>query len=400
MELSKIALSVSPSPTLVIDTKAKAMKANGIDVIGFGAGEPDFDTPDNIKLAAINAINTGKTKYTPASGIPELKKAVVNKFKNDNDIDYDISNIVISNGAKHSLSNAFHAICNDSDEVIIPAPCWVSFPEFAKLSGAIPVFLYTKEENNFKFNIGELEALVTSKTKAILINSPCNPTGMVYPDDLLIEIADLAIKKDLFIISDEIYENLTYDGTVHTSIVTLCPEVKDRTIVINGVSKTYAMTGWRIGYSAANREITKIMVNIQSHCTSNPNTIAQYAALEALQGPKDAVSEMKVHFLKRRDHMVKKINEIPLLSCTKPSGAFYVMVNISRTKNKKYKDGTIINSSDRFAELLLKDQNVAVVSGIGFETDDHIRLSYATSMENIEIGLKRINEFISNIKKG
>ncbi len=395
MEYSKKALSISPSPTLAIDSKAKAMKAQGIDVIGFGAGEPDFDTPENIKAAAIKAIKDGKTKYTPASGIPELKKAICKKFKQENDIDYDVSNIVVSNGAKHSLLNAFSSVCNPGDEVIIPAPYWVSNPEFAKLSDATPVFLYTKESDGFAFDIDTLKRHVTSKTKAILINSPSNPTGMIYPDELLLSIAELAIEKDLMIISDEIYESLTYDGTSHKSIVTLCPEVKERTIIVNGVSKTYAMTGWRIGYTAASAQVTKIMSNIQSHGTSNPNTIAQYAALEAIEGPKDTVEEMRKHFEQRRNYMVNTINDIPLLSCLKPSGAFYVMMNISKTKGLTYDNRVIVDSSDKFAELLLEDLKVAVVPGSGFGTDDHVRLSYAVSIENIKTGLARIAEFVS-----
>ena len=398
MELSKIALSVSPSPTLAIDSKAKAMKAQGIDVIGFGAGEPDYDTPDNIKEAAVKAISEGKTKYTPASGIPELKKAVIKKFMDDNSIEYEQNNIVISNGAKHSLMNSFYAICNPGDEVVIPAPYWVSYPEFAKLAGAVPVFLYTKESEGFEFDIDTLKKHLTKKTKAISINSPSNPTGMIYSDELLTQIAQLAIERDLIIISDEIYESLTYDGIKHNSIVTLVPEVKDRTIIINGVSKTYAMTGWRIGYSATSAKITSIMSNIQSHGSSNPNTIAQYAAVEAITGPKDNVETMRQNFSLRRDYMVKTINDTPFLSCVKPLGAFYVMMNISQTKGKTYDNKVVIDSSDKFSELLLGDYNTAVVPGSGFGTDDHVRLSYATSMENIKKGLLRIAEFTAKIK--
>jgi aspartate aminotransferase len=398
MELSRMALSISSSPTLAIDAKAKAMKAEGIDVIGFGAGEPDFDTPENIKEAAIKAIIDGKTKYTPASGIPALKKAVVKKFRDENGIDYEESNIVISNGAKHSLFNTFMAVCNPGDEVIIPSPFWVSYPEFAKLCGAVPVFLRTEEKNGFGFRIDDLEKLLTNKTKAILINSPSNPTGMIYSDGLLTDIAGMAQERDLILISDEIYESLTYDGIVHKSIVTLCPEVKDRTIIINGVSKTYAMTGWRIGYSASSKKIAGVMGNIQSHGTSNPNTIAQYAALEALNGPKDLVTVMKTNFIKRRDHMVKAINDIPHLSCLKPEGAFYVMVNISKVKGLTYPCGNVIDSSDKFAETLLRDSNVAVVPGSGFGSDDHIRLSYATSLDDIVKGIDRLRNFVSKLK--
>jgi len=398
MRLSEKALSISASPTLMIDSKAKAMKAQGIDVIGFGAGEPDFDTPDNIKEAAIKAIKEGKTKYTPASGIPELKKAVVKKFRDDNDIDYDISSIVISNGAKHALLNAFSAICNPGDEVIIPAPYWVSNPEFAKLSGAVPVFLYTFEKDRFEFDTDTLKRHLSIKTKAVLLNSPNNPTGMIYSDELLKAIAKLAMERDLVIISDEIYESLTYDGIKHNSIVSLCPEVRDRTIIINGVSKTYAMTGWRIGYTASNQDIAKIISNIQSHATSNPNTIAQYAALEALTGPQDTVAEMKIHFERRRDLMSVTINDLPMLSCIRPMGAFYVLMNISQIKGLTYDKRVIVNTSDRFAELLLDDFKVAVVPGSGFGTDDHVRLSYAVSDDNIREGLSRIGEFVSKFR--
>lgn len=393
MELSKKALSVNPSSTLAISAKAKAMKASGRDVIGFGAGEPDFDTPINIKKAAILAIENGFTKYTPASGIPELKKVICDKFKKDNNLDYTNENIIVSNGAKHSLLNAFQAICNPGDEVIIPAPFWVSYPEMVKMCDGIPVILQTSEQSDFKFTIDDLEKLITNKTKAIVINSPCNPTGMIYDEQLLSKVADLAISKGIYIVSDEIYEKLIYDGYTHKSIASFNNHIKDLTIIINGVSKTYSMTGWRIGYAASNKKITKIMANWQSHASSNPNSIAQMAAIEAIEGPQDTVSVMSKEFSIRRDYMVKKINSIEGISCIKPKGAFYVMMNISKIIGKEICN-VVIDGSDTFANILLDNSNVAVVPGSGFSTDIHVRLSYATSMNNIKKGLERIEDFL------
>ncbi len=394
MELSKKALSISPSSTLAIDAKAKKMKADGIDVIGFGAGEPDFDTPAHIKEAAIKAINDGFTKYTPASGTLELKQAIVRKLKRDNGLEYAPANIVISNGAKHSLVNAFQAICNPGDEVIIPAPFWVSYPEMVKLADGVPVVINTTEEDGFKFTIKQIENAVTNKTRAIVINSPSNPTGMIYSKELLMEVAELAVQKGIYIISDEIYENLIYDGFKHVSIASFNEKIKDLTIVVNGVAKTYAMTGWRIGYTASNAKIAEIMGNMQSHATSNPNSIAQKAAQAAIDGPQDEVKVMVDEFIKRRDYMVEKINSIPGLSCLKPNGAFYVMMNISKIIGKEL-HGTKINGSDDFANLLLEKANVALVPGSGFATDIHVRLSYATSLKNITEGLNRIEKFLN-----
>ncbi len=394
MKLSTKALSISPSSTLAIDAKAKKMKADGIDVIGFGAGEPDFDTPKHIKEAAIKAINDGFTKYTPASGTLELKQAVCKKFEKDNGLIYTPSNIVISNGAKHSLVNAFQAICNVGDEVIIPAPYWVSYPEMVKLADGVPVILNTTEESGFKFTIDQLEAAITPKTKAIVINSPSNPTGMVYSKEELQAIADLAVKKEIYVVSDEIYEKLIYDGYQHVSIASFNDKIKDLTIVVNGVAKSYSMTGWRIGYTASNAKIAEIMGNVQSHATSNPNSIAQKAAEAALNGPQDEVAMMVQEFIKRRDYMVEKINSIPGLSCIKPNGAFYVMMNISKLIGKELY-GVKINGSNDFANILLEKANVALVPGSGFGTDIHVRLSYATSIKNITEGLNRIEKFLN-----
>lgn len=395
MELSAKYKSVSPSSTLAIDSKYKAMKKAGEDVVGFGAGEPDFDTPQHIKDAAIQAISDGATKYTPASGTIELKKAVCRKFKEDNGLDYDIDNIVVSNGAKHSLMNALGAVINPGDEVIFSAPYWVSYKEMVKISDGVPVIINTREEDNFKFTAAELEEAITPKTKAVILNTPSNPTGMVYRKEELEKIAEVIIKHDLYVISDEIYEELIYDMERPDSIATI-EGMKDRTIVVNGVSKTYAMTGWRIGYTAASREITKLMANVQSHYTSNPNSIAQAATIAALSGPKDSVYEMKKAFNERRLYMVERMNGIDGVSCLKPEGAFYVMMNISKLKGKTYK-GKEIKTSDDFAEVFLEEELVAVVPCSGFGNDDFVRWSYATSMENIKKGLDRLEKFISEL---
>ncbi|EOC99772.1 pyridoxal phosphate-dependent aminotransferase [Caldisalinibacter kiritimatiensis] len=391
--LSKKGLEITPSATLEITAKAKEMKKQGIDVIGFGAGEPDFNTPINIQQKAIKAINDGNTRYTSASGIIELKKAICEKFKSDNNLVYNENNIIVSNGAKHSLYNALNAILNPGDEVIIPVPYWVSYPELVKIADGTPVLVETKEENDFKYTIEDLEKSYNKNTKAIILNSPSNPTGTVYTKEELEMIADWAVKNDIFIISDEIYEKLIYDGYEHVSIASISDKVKDLTIVINGMSKAYAMTGWRIGYAAANEEIIKVMNNIQAHTTSNPNTISQYASVEGLTGDQSIISEMKKHFIDRRNYMVDKINSIKGLYCKKPKGAFYVMANISQLKGKVVK-GVEINTSIDFCNLLLDKGNVAVVPGAAFGSDNYIRLSYATSIENIKEGLTRIENVI------
>ena len=393
MNLSRKGLSISPSATLAIDSKAKKLKAEGIDVVGFGAGEPDFDTPVHIKQAAIAAIEAGFTKYTPASGTMTLKEAICAKFKKDNGLDYAPANIVISNVAKHSLVNVFQAICNPGDEVIIPAPFWVSYPEMVKLADGVPVIVYTTEEQGFKFTVDQIRQAVTAKTKAIILNSPSNPTGMVYTREELAELADLAVEKGFYVVSDEIYEKLIYDGKTHVSIASINEKIKAQTIIVNGVSKTYAMTGWRIGYTASTPEIAKIMSNVQSHATSNPNSIAQKAAEAAISGPQDMVATMVAAFASRRDYMVKRINSMPGLSCVNPNGAFYVMMNISQLMGKELA-GLKIQSSDDFANVLLEKANVALVPGSGFGIDTHVRLSYATSQENITKGLDRIEQFL------
>ena len=393
--ISVKAASISPSATLAIDAKAKAMKAQGFDIVGFGAGEPDFDTPMHIKKAAIEAIERGATKYTPASGTAELKKAVVNKFKRENSLDYKPENIVVSNGAKHSLVNTFMAICNPGDEVIIPAPYWVSYPEMVKIADGVPVILHTKEENNFKFTCEELRKAITDKTKAIVLNSPSNPTGMIYTKDELEQIAAIAVEKNIYVVSDEIYEHLIYNGK-HISIASFNDKIKDLTIIVNGVSKTYAMTGWRIGYTASNASIAKIMSNIQSHATSNPNSIAQCAAVAALEGPTEEIEMMRKAFEERRNYMVERMNRIKGVSAKMPDGAFYVMMNILEIKGKKIGD-IVIKTSDDFAHAFLEKENVAVVPGSGFGADDFVRWSYATSMDNIKKGLDRLESFLAEI---
>ncbi len=397
MELSKKFTSISPSPTLAIDAKFKQMKADGMNVVGFGAGEPDFDTPQHIKDAAIKAINDGLTKYTPASGILPLKKAVCDKLKKDNNLEYEPSQIVISNGAKHSLMNVFGAILNPGEEVIIPAPYWVSYSEMVKLNDGKPVILYAGEEDGFKISAKRIEENITDKTKAIIINSPSNPTGMIYTEEELRSIAAVCLKHNIFIVSDEIYEYLIYDGKKHFSIAQISDEVKDITIIINGVSKTYAMTGWRIGYTASNEKIAKAMSNVQSHATSNPNSIAQYAALAALTGPKDELEKMIAEFSKRRDYMCERIEKIDGVSSLKPNGAFYVMMNISKLFGKQI-NGKTINTADDFADAFLENKLVAVVPGTGFEAKDFVRWSYATSLENIKEGLDRLESFLKELK--
>ena len=388
--------AISASITLEITAKAKKMKADGGNIISFGAGEPDFNTPMHIRTAAIKALESGKTGYTAAAGMPELKQAICDKLKKENNLEYAPADIVVSNGAKHSLYNAFQAILNPGDEVIISVPFWVSYPELVKLADGVPVLVETKEDEGFKYNMNTLRAAITDKTKAILINSPNNPTGTVYTKKELQELAELAVEKNIFIISDEIYEKLIYDGE-HVSIATMGDAIKDLTIVVNGMSKGYAMTGWRIGYTASNKSIAEIMTNIQSHATSNPNTIAQYASIAGLTGGDDSILEMVEAFNERKDFMVTRVNTMANLTCRKPEGAFYVMVNISKVMGKEY-NGKKINGSMDVASFILEGEKVAVIPGIAFGSDNYIRLSYATSMENIKEGLNRIEKFSMELK--
>ena len=390
--LSKKGLNIAPSVTLSITAKAKEMKDAGVDVISFGAGEPDFDTPKNIQDEGVRAIREGLTRYTPASGILGLKKAIVKKFKEDNNLDYGTENIIISSGAKHSIYNALMAITNPGDEIIVATPYWVSYPEMIKIAGGKPVYIETEEKNNFKFTIKDLDRVLTDNTKGLILNTPSNPTGAIYSEKELKKIAEWAYKNDVFIISDEIYEELVYDGE-HVSIATVAGKAKDNIIVINGMSKAYAMTGWRIGYAAAREDIVKIMSNIQSHTTSNPCSISQYASVEALEGDQDSLDVMKKEFQKRRDYMAEKINSIDKLSCNKPNGAFYIMVNIEKILGTKINGHDIVDSVG-FAKFLLEEAKIAVIPGAGFGSDNYIRLSYATSMKNIEEGLERLENIL------
>ncbi|NLJ90344.1 MAG: pyridoxal phosphate-dependent aminotransferase [Clostridiales bacterium] len=396
LELSKKAQNVKPSSTLAITAKAKELKGMGIDVVGFGAGEPDFNTPDNINDAAIEAIKSGFTKYTPASGTLDLKKAVCKKFKEFNNVNYNENQIVISNGGKHSLTNIFQAIINPGDEVIIPTPYWLSYPEIVKLAGGTPIFVETTKENDFKITPDQLAAACNDNTKAFILNSPSNPTGVVYDREELEAIAKVIVEKDIYVVSDEMYEYLTYDGAEHVSIASLNDEIYKRTITCSGVSKSYAMTGWRIGYTGSSVEIAKYMSSIQSHQTSNPNSIAQVAATEAINGPQDAIVTMREEFDKRRKYILDRVNNIPYLEVTKPQGAFYIFVDCSKALERSYK-GEKIETTSKLAEILINDYNVAVVPCQDFGSPNYIRLSYATSIQDIEKGMDRIQKFIETL---
>ncbi|MDU4884630.1 pyridoxal phosphate-dependent aminotransferase [uncultured Clostridium sp.] len=397
MELSRKAQRIEASVTLAITAKAKEMKEKGIDVISFGAGEPDFNTPENIINAAIKAMQEGNTKYTNVNGILPLREAICKKFKEDNGLIYKPSQIVVSTGAKQSLANVFLAILNPGDEVIVPNPYWVSYPELIRLADGKAVFVESDETSYYKFTKENLEKAVTEKTKAIILNTPNNPTGTIYNKEELIEIAEFAKKYDLIIVSDEMYEKLIYDGESHVSIASVSHDAYERTIVINGLSKSYAMTGWRLGYCGATEKIAKLMTNIQSHMTSNVCSITQYAAVEALNGPQDKVKEMIFEFERRRNYMAKTLEEMNNLSIIKPQGAFYIMINIDECLGKEI-NGEKINDSMDFSAKLLENEKVAVIPGKAFGLDNYVRVSYATSMELIEKGLERINKFVNKLK--
>ena len=392
MNLSKKAKDIAPSITLEITAKAKSLKESGVDVISFGAGEPDFNTPKNIIDAAYKAMLDGKTKYTQTSGILELREAICKKFKEDNSLEYKVDQILVSTGAKQSLANVFLAILNPEDEVMMATPYWVSYPELIKLADGKPVFLNTSKDNGYKLNIAELEKALTSKSKAFIINSPNNPTGTIYTKEELYDLANFAEENNLIIISDEIYEKLIYDNERHISIASLSSYAYKNTIVINGFSKSSAMTGWRIGYAAANKEIIKLMTGIQSHTTSNTCSVTQYAALEALNGPKDELLKMVKAFEERKNFMVKLLKGLKDIDIIEPKGAFYVMVDITKYLNDDIKD------SLEFSKELLEKEKVAVIPGIGFGLEGYIRLSYAISKEQIEEGIERIKNFLNIIK--
>ncbi len=394
--LSERSLKIKPSPTLAVDSKAKALRAEGVDVINFGVGEPDFDTPENIKEAAIKAIRDGFTKYTPVGGIDKLKDAIIDKFIRDNNIQYTREQIIVSCGAKHSLYNIAQALYGPGDEVIIPTPYWVSYPDQVLLNDATPVFARTEERDGFILGAEKLESVITERTKALILNSPSNPTGLTYDRRSLEKIAEVCLRHDIYIISDEIYEKLVYDGVTHVSIASIDKEIKEKTIVVNGLSKSHAMTGWRIGFAAGPEKIIKAMTKIQSQSTSNPNSIAQMAAIEALRGPQDSVERMRKEFDRRRTFMVTALNSIEGVSCLVPNGAFYAFPNISSFMGKSCGDRKITNSSD-LALYLLEEASVALVPGEAFGEPDNIRLSYATSMENIEKGINRIRSALSRL---
>ena len=397
MNLSKKANSISPSITLEITGKANELKAQGVNVMSFAAGEPDFNTPRNIIEAAIKAMDDGYTKYTKTSGIVELRKAICKKLHQENNLNYSEEQIVVSTGAKQCLANTFLAILNKGDEVILQNPCWVSYTELIKLADGVPVIVNCDENDGYKLSEKNIEKAVTSKTKAILLNSPHNTTGIVYNKNELEEIAQIAKKYNLIIISDEIYEKLIYDGEEHVSIASLSEDAYERTIVINGLSKTYAMTGWRVGYTASSTKLAKVMSSVQSHMTSNVCSISQYAALEALTGPQDSINMMKNAFEERRNFMMKKLEGIDEVSFIKPQGAFYIMVDITYFIGKSI-NGIKINNSIEFAKILLEEEKVAVIPGAAFGLENFIRLSYATSMEVIEEGLDRIKSFLGKLK--
>lgn len=393
-QVSIVAEAVRASTTMAVDSMAKQMKADGYDVVGFGAGEPDFNTPENISLAGIEAIKAGKTKYTPAAGIVDLRKSIAKQLKDECGVEYDYTQIVVASGAKHSVYIALTALVNPGDEVIIPAPYWVSYYEMAKMVGGVPVIIEAGEEQSFKITPEQLEAAITDKTKCVMLNNPSNPTGMVYSKAELQALADICVKHDLYIIADEIYNKLIYNGAEFVSIASLGEDVKERTLLINGVSKSYAMTGWRIGYCAANKQLAKIMANYLSHSTGAPSTISQWAAFEAINGPQEGIEEMRKAFDARRKHIVERINKIDGVSCLNPDGAFYVMMNVEGLIGKTL-GGKLIENDDDFAVALLEKALVAVVPCSGFGIKNFVRWSYAVSMETIDKGIDRLEKFLA-----
>lgn len=391
VKLANRVMALTPSSTLAITAKAKELKEQGEDVIGLGAGEPDFNTPQHILDAATHSMNAGHTKYTPSAGLPALKQAIIRKFEADQGLSYKPNEIIVGNGAKHVLYTLFQVLLNDGDEVIIPTPYWVSYPEQVKLAGGAPVYIEGYEQNQFKISPQQLREAITDKTKAVIINSPSNPTGVLYSAEELRELGKVCLEKDILIVSDEIYEKLVYFGAKHVSIAELSPELKEQTIVINGVSKSHSMTGWRIGYAAGNKQIVEAMTNLASHSTSNPTTTAQYAAIAAYNGPQEPVEEMRQAFEKRLEIIYDKLVAIPGFTCVKPEGAFYLYPNV-----KQAAEMTGYNHVDAFVESLLVEAKVAVIPGSGFGTPDNIRLSYATSLEQLEAAVARIHQFVES----
>jgi len=394
--LSQKINKIQPSATLSITAKAKQLKSKGIKVISFGAGEPDFDTPQNVKQKLIEALNKGLTKYTPTAGIPELKQAIVEKLKQENNLEYTPDEVIVCCGAKHAIFNAVCALVDDEDEVLVPSPYWVSYPEMVNFAGGKFIPIPTGEETNFKITSEILKKYITPKTKLLILNYPSNPTGMTYTREELEDIAKVLVENQIYCISDEIYEKLVYDGLTHTSIASLNEEIKKITITINGLSKAYSMTGWRVGYACGPKEIIKAMNNLQDHSTSNITTFVQYASVEALKNSAQFVSMMVSEFEKRRNYIVEEINKIPHLKTIKPQGAFYVWVNIKELKGKKF-NGQVITDSLKLSEILLEEAKVAVIPGRAFGDDDYIRLSYATSLGDIKEGIESIKNFVSKV---
>jgi aspartate aminotransferase len=389
MKLAKRVASLTPSSTLAITAKAKELKAAGHDVIGLGAGEPDFNTPEHIMEAAVRAMHEGHTKYTPSGGLPALKAEIIKKFQNDQKLDYKPSEIIVCVGAKHALYTLFQVILDEGDEVIIPTPYWVSYPEQVKLAGGVPVYVETAEENSFKMTPEQLKAAITERTKAVIINSPSNPTGMIYTKEELQALGDVCLEHNILIVSDEIYEKLVYGGHEHISIAQLSPELKKQTIIINGVSKSHSMTGWRIGYAAGDEEIIRAMTDLASHSTSNPTSIAQYAAIAAYSGSQEPVERMRQAFEERLNIIYERLVQIPGFSCVKPQGAFYLFPNAKKAATMAGYD-----SVDAFVEALLEEAKVALVPGSGFGAPDNVRLSYATSLEQLQKAIDRIQAFM------
>lgn len=396
--LSQRVSSLKPSPTLAVDAKAKAMKAQGLDIVNLSAGEPDFDTPDHVKEAAAEAIKEGFTKYTAVGGIPELKQAVIAKMKRDYGVEYAETEICVSTGGKQVLYNIFQAILDPGDEVIIPVPYWVSYPAMVELAGGVPKFVQTEQETGFALSVEMLEQAVTSRTKAIILNSPSNPTGAVYPEEMLRDVARLALERGFFIVTDDIYDEIRFDGKLPYNAVSVAPEAKELVLCVNGVSKTYAMTGWRIGYLAGNSEVVKAVTKIQSQSTSNPNSIAQKAALAALTGPQECVKEMCAAFRERRDYMVQRLQAMNGVNCIAPQGAFYVFPDFSSVFDAKWDQGTI-DGSLALADYLLEKAKIAAVPGIAFGDDRFIRFSYATEIKVIEEGMDRLQEALAALAR-
>ena len=392
--ISKIASAISPSATLAINALYKQMQADGIDVVGFGAGEPDFNTPENIKAAGIAAIEENQTRYTPAAGLMPLRKAVCARMKEDLGLDYEPSQVVVASGAKHSVYAAIMVCCDPGDEVIIAAPYWLSYSEMVRMAGAVPVEVVASKEQHFKITAEQLEAAITPKTKMFMLNSPSNPTGMVYTKEELEALAAVCEKHGIYVLADDIYYKLVYDGIEYTSIASVSPAMKEQCIIVNGVSKTYAMTGWRIGYTLSNETVAKAMSSYLSHSTGAPATPAQYAAIEALTGPQDSVETMRQEFEKRRDHLVERMNKVPGVSCLKPQGAFYVMMDMSGFVGKEMYGHVIENDVD-FAQLFLEKGLVATVPTSAFAAPNYLRWSYATSLEQIDKGIDRLEKFIA-----